>query len=347
MTSFSISNFDIGRSGRCFIIGEVAQAHDGSLGMAHAYIDAIADCGGDAVKFQTHIADAESTPEEPWRVKFSKQDATRFDYWKRMEFTPEQWLGLKQHCDERNIIFLSSPFSMQAVDLLLNIGIDAWKIASGEVNNIPLVNRLLKTNRPILISSGMSYLHELKKVTGLCKKECVPFGIFQCTTAYPCPPEKIGLNLIDSFRQEFACPVGLSDHSGEIYSSLAAVTLGCELLEVHITFNKKMFGPDTPASLDLDQFKMLVNGVRYTEQILAHPVNKTEMVDEISQMRELFTKSLVASENVFAGSLLIPENVTLKKPGTGISVEKYDQYIGKRLRRNVSKGSLYVAEDFE
>ncbi|MDC0293202.1 N-acetylneuraminate synthase family protein [Verrucomicrobia bacterium] len=347
MTSFSISNFDIGRSGRCFIIGEVAQAHDGSLGMAHAYIDAIADCGGDAVKFQTHIADAESTPEEPWRVKFSKQDATRFDYWKRMEFTPEQWLGLKQHCDERNIIFLSSPFSMQAVDLLLNIGIDAWKIASGEVNNIPLVNRLLKTNRPILISSGMSYLHELKKVTGLCKKECVPFGIFQCTTAYPCPPEKIGLNLIDSFRQEFACPVGLSDHSGEIYSSLAAVTLGCELLEVHITFNKKMFGPDTPSSLDLDQFKMLVNGVRYTEQILAHPVNKTEMVDEISQMRELFTKSLVASENVFAGSLLIPENVTLKKPGTGISVEKYDQYIGKRLRRNVSKGSFYVAEDFE
>ena len=140
----------------CLIIAEVAQAHDGSLGAAHAYIDAIADAGADAVKFQTHIAEAESTPHEPWRVKFSKQDATRYDYWKRIEFTEEQWLGLKQHADERNLIFLSSPFSIEAVDLLTRIGVRYWKIASGEVSNLPMLEHILKTRLPIILSSGMS-----------------------------------------------------------------------------------------------------------------------------------------------------------------------------------------------
>ena len=118
------------------IIAEVAQAHDGSLGMAHAYIDAIANAGADAVKFQTHIASAESTPGEPWRVKFSQQDATRYDYWKRMEFTEEQWQGLKKHADERGLKFLSSPFSVEAVELLTRVGVAAWKVASGEVSNV-------------------------------------------------------------------------------------------------------------------------------------------------------------------------------------------------------------------
>src|SRR5262245_60624614 len=119
----------------CWIVAEVAQAHDGSLGMAHAYIDAIGNAGADAVKFQTHIAAAESTPNEPWRVKFSPQDATRYDYWKRMEFTEEQWHGLKKHAVECGLEFLSSPFSVEAVDLLTRVGVAAWKVASGEINN--------------------------------------------------------------------------------------------------------------------------------------------------------------------------------------------------------------------
>jgi N-acetylneuraminate synthase len=122
----------------CLIIGEVAQAHDGSLGMAHAFIEAIAAAGADAVKFQTHIAAAESTPAEPWRVRFSAQDASRYDYWKRMEFTEEQWRGLKQHAFEKGLLFLSSPFSLEAVELLERVGVAAWKIASGETGNRPL-----------------------------------------------------------------------------------------------------------------------------------------------------------------------------------------------------------------
>src|SRR5262245_49617347 len=129
----------------CMIIGEVAQAHDGSLGMAHCFIDAIAQAGADAVKFQTHIAAAESTSTEPWRVKFSPQDATRYDYWRRMEFTEGQWQGLKHHVEDRGLKFLSSPFSLEAVDLLTRVGVAAWKIASGEAGNIPLFERIAGT----------------------------------------------------------------------------------------------------------------------------------------------------------------------------------------------------------
>jgi N,N'-diacetyllegionaminate synthase len=140
----------------CLIIGEVAQMHDGSLGTAHAYIDAVAGAGADGVKFQTHIAAAESTPGEPWRVKFSPQDSTRYQYWKRMEFSEEQWRGLAEHARDRGLIFLSSAFSAEAVELLERLGMAAWKVGAGEVSNLPLIERMARTGRPVLLSSGMS-----------------------------------------------------------------------------------------------------------------------------------------------------------------------------------------------
>jgi N,N'-diacetyllegionaminate synthase len=139
-------------SGRCLVIGEVALSHDGSLGLAHAFIDAIAAAGADAVKFQTHIAAAESTPAEPFRVKFSRQDGSRYDYWKRMEFTEDQWRGLAAHCAERNVLFISSPFSLAAVDLLQRAGQPLWKIASGEVSNLPLLDRILDSGSPVRVA---------------------------------------------------------------------------------------------------------------------------------------------------------------------------------------------------
>src|SRR5688500_6749139 len=147
--------------GRCLIIAEVGLAHDGSLGLAHAFIDDAARGGADAVKFQTHIASAESTPAEPFRVNFSRQDATRYDYWKRMEFTEVEWRGLAEHAAERGLLFLSSPFSIEAVELLTRVGMPMWKIASGEVGNRPLLDAVVATGRPVLLSSGMSGMSEL------------------------------------------------------------------------------------------------------------------------------------------------------------------------------------------
>src|SRR5919199_176992 len=147
-----------GLSTRCCIVAEVAQAHDGSLGTAHAFIDACARAGADAVKFQTHIAAAESTPGEPWRGKFSRQDPSRHDYWKRMGVGEDQWGGLKEHADARGLLFLSSPFSVEAVDLLARVGVAAWKVASGEVGNVPMFERMAGGGGPVLLSPGMSPL---------------------------------------------------------------------------------------------------------------------------------------------------------------------------------------------
>src|SRR5688572_4142551 len=171
-------------SGRCLVIGEVAMSHDGSVGLAHAFIDAIAGAGADAVKFQTHIAAAESTPLEPFRVAFSRQDSSRYDYWKRMEFSEEEWRGLAKHCHERNVLFISSPFSVEAVDMLERIGQPLWKIASGETSNGQLLDRVLQTGAPVLLSTGLSPLAEIDAAVAKVKAKGVPVGVFQCTTAY-------------------------------------------------------------------------------------------------------------------------------------------------------------------
>jgi N-acetylneuraminate synthase len=328
------------------IIAEVAQAHDGSLGMAHAFIDAIAMGGADAVKFQTHIASAESTPTEPWRVQFSRQDSTRYDYWKRMEFTEEQWRGLKQHAEERGLQFLSSPFSIEAVDLLTRIGVAAWKVASGEINNTLLFERMAATGLPILLSTGMSPLNEIDTAVLRAKERSLPTTVMQCTSAYPCPPEKIGLNLLSFFRERYDCQIGLSDHSGTIYAGLAAATLGIDVLEVHVTLSREMFGPDVPASITTAELRQLVGGIRFIEKINANPVRKDEIAAEMTPMRELFTKSIVARNDLPAGTVLAREHLTTKKPGTGIPAAQLPEVIGRKLRRFIAADTLLSEDDW-
>lgn len=343
--NFRIKNHFVGDGYPCFIIGEVGQAHDGSLGMAHAFIDAIARAGGNAVKFQTHFADAESTLEEPWRIKFSKQDDSRYDYWKRMEFTENQWKGLKEHAESKGLIFLSSPFSRKAVDMLYKLGVPAWKIPSGEVNNFHLLEIIANTGLPILLSSGMSSLEELDSTVKFCRDKNAEIAIFQCTTAYPCPPEKIGLNLLQEFKHRYDCPVGLSDHSSKIFSGFAAVAEGASLLEVHVTFSKEMFGPDVSSSLDFNEFSQLVEGVRYIETMNSNPVVKNIMAQEIEPLRKMFTKSIVLKDDFPKGTVLSEEHFEFKKPGTGIPPENIKDIIGKQLKKDTKKDILISFDD--
>ena len=332
-------------SDNCLVIGEVAQAHDGSLGTAHAFIDAIAAAGANAVKFQTHIAAAESTPGEPWRVRFSPQDETRYEYWKRMEFTESQWAGLKSHADERGLLFLSSPFSVEAAHLLDRLGMKAWKVASGEVSNPVLLDFLLSTGKPVLMSTGMSPLAEIDAVARRVMDRGLPLAVLQCTTAYPCPPEKVGLNLIPFFRERYACTVGLSDHSGTIYPGIAAVALGAEVLEVHVTLSREAFGPDVPASLTTPELRQLVDGVRFLEKAMASPVDKDGMATEMEPLRRMFTKSVVAREDLPEGTILSEQHLTVKKPGGGIPASRMTDLIGLRLRRTVRADEPLRFED--
>lgn len=330
----------------CLIVAEVAQAHDGSLGTAHAYIDAAASAGADAVKFQTHIAAAESTPGEPWRVKFSRQDATRYDYWRRMEFTEEQWFGLAAHAAERGLVFLSSAFSFEAVELLERIGVPAWKVGAGETSNIPLLEKMASTGKPVILSSGMSGWEELDAAVNCVRGHGAAVAVLQCTTAYPCPPEKIGFNVIGELRQRYNCPVGLSDHSGTIYAGIGAATLGASIIEVHITFSRQGFGPDVPASLTPKGLKQLVAGVRFIECALRNPVDKQAMAESFAELRQVFGKSVVAARDLPAGHQLTISDLAFKKPGTGIPAARYREVLGRKLHRAVAADTLLSEELF-
>jgi N-acetylneuraminate synthase len=332
---------------RCLIVGEVAQTHDGSLGTAHAYIDAIAGAGAGAVKFQTHIAEFESTPGEPWRIEFSRQDATRYDYWKRMEFTEAQWRGLADHALERGLVFLSSPFSHEAVDMLERVGVPAWKVGAGEISNLPMIEKMSRTGKPVILSTGMSGWDELDAAVDCVRSNGAEPAVLQCTTAYPCPPEKLGLNVIAELRDRYRCVGGLSDHSGTIYAGLAAATLGAQIIEVHVAFSRECFGPDVIASITTQELKQLVEGVRFIERALANPVDKEAMAVDLVELRRVFGKSITAARDLQAGHVIAAGDLAFKKPGTGIPAARASEVTGRRLKRAVAAGSMLTEEDFE
>lgn len=334
-------------SSSVFIIAEIAQAHDGSLGLAHSYIDAAAKAGANAVKFQTHIASAESTPSEEWRIKFSKQDASRYDYWKRMEFSKEQWRELIIHAEEKGLDFISSPFSVEAVDLLTDVGLKFWKVASGEVNNTQLFEKIILTGQPVFLSTGMSPMDEIDKAVELLRKGTADLTVMQCTSMYPTPAEKTGLNMMEVFRNRYGLKTGLSDHSGNIYSGLAAAALGADAIEVHLTFSRDMFGPDVPASITVDEFKSLTEGVRFIKQALGNPVDKDEIAEELSDMRKLFNKSIVAKSDIAKGTILTENLIAFKKPGTGLQADNIASVLGKKASKDLKTDDLINFNDIE
>ena len=329
------------------IIAEIGQAHEGSLGIAHSYIDAMAKAGVNAIKFQTHIAEAESSQFEPFRVKFSYEDETRFDYWKRMEFSEDQWIGLKTHCDEVGVEFLSSPFSLAAIDMLERVGVKRYKVGSGEVNNHLLLEYLAKTGKPVLLSSGMSRFDELDASVALLKALGTQLSVFQCTTSYPTRPENWGLNVIAELKQRYEVPVGYSDHSGDIYACLFAAAQGAELFEFHTVYDKSMFGPDAKSSLTPVEVSKLVKGLRQYEQSLLNPVDKSSN-SQYSELKGIFEKSLAVNKDLSAGHILRLEDLETKKPkGKGINAAEFQSILGARLARSLGKWEFLNKTDLD
>jgi N-acetylneuraminate synthase len=242
---------------------------------------------------------------------------------------------------------VSSPFSLAAAELLERIGQPFWKIASGETSNAQLLDRVAGTGVPVLLSTGMSPLVEIDAAVARVKARGVPVGVFQCTTAYPCPPEKIGLNLIPFYRERYGGWVGLSDHSATIYPGLAGAAIGMDVLEVHVTLSREMFGPDVIASITTAELRQLVDGIRFIERMRAAPVDKDASARESAPLRRLFTRSLVARDALPAGTVLAPEHLVIKKPGTGLSPDRLPEVIGRRLTRSVAADQVLAAEDIE
>ena len=331
-----------------FLIAEIGQAHEGSLGIAHSYIDGLAETGVNAIKFQTHIAEAESSIYEPFRVNFSYEDKSRFDYWKRMSFTFEQWMGIKKHCDQVGLEFMSSPFSQTAVDLLEKIGVERYKIGSGEVTNFLMLEKIARTGKPIILSSGMSTFEELDAAVNFINRFGNDLSILQCTTSYPTPPEGLGLNVIPELIQRYPnFKIGLSEHSGKTTTGIAAIAMGAKILEFHTVFDRRMFGPDSKSSLTIDEIKQLVEGVRFLEVAFANPVNKSDS-SSYNQLKQIFEKSLAVNQNLEKGHLIKFEDLETKKPfGYGIPAKQYQLVLGRKLKVSKKRFDFLKEEDLE
>ena len=273
---FDVGWRHIGDGSPCFVIAEVGLAHGGSLGLAHSYVEAVAKREVDAVKFQCHLGD----PVSEWRVHPEwAQDENRQAYWKRTGFESWEWEGLAAHAQSLGLEFLCSPFSVEAVRMLDPL-VPAWKVPSGKVMDVDLLKALESTQKPWLISTGMATYEEIQNALIPPRK----FAVLQSTSMYPCPPEKIGLL---AFLNASMVPRGLSDHSGTIYPGLAAVALGCDVLEVHVCFSKEQGGFDTAASIDMEDLARLVEGVRFIERA-KQPVDKDALAKELEPMRRVF-----------------------------------------------------------
>lgn len=311
--------------------------------MAHSYIDAIADAGADAVKFQTHIASEESTLDEPFRKRFSSQDASRYAYWERMEFDLSQWKELAEHAERRSLIFLSSAFSEAAVNLLTEVGMPAWKVGSGEYRSLALLEAMRATGRPVLLSTGMSRWEEIDRVIE--RLGALPHMLFQCTSTYPTSLKDVGLNVLDSFRRRYGCPVGLSDHSGTPFPALAALASGADAIEVHVCFDRGLFGPDAQASVTMSELAFLCRARDAFEEMKQHPVDKGDVADRLEGMRDIFSKSLAPARDLKAGEVITSGLLKPKKPGTGIPEGELGNVLGRKLLRDVPANRLLRFED--
>ena len=327
------------RKSRVTIIAEIGNSHEGSLGLAKCFIRVAADCGVDIVKFQTHIFEAESLPSAPNPPYFSRE--TRKEYFERTAFSLAQWKELKDYAEEVcGVEFLSSPFSLEAVELLEKVGVSAYKVPSGEVSNQPLLIKIASTKKKVFLSSGMSTMTELDEAVDILQKNgCCGIIILQCTSKYPCPPENAGLNVLEELRNRYNLPVGFSDHTLGIAIPIAAVCLGACVIEKHFTLSRAMYGSDAKNATEPDEFKCMVDEIHSVEKALKSHIDKDEIARTLVEMKRIFEKSIVAASDLPRGTILEEKHLTYKKPGDGIPARMFRQVIGKELVQDISKNS--------
>jgi N,N'-diacetyllegionaminate synthase len=335
-----IGGHPLGPGGPTFVVAEIGNNHDGSVGQARALIDAAAGAGADAVKLQTHIAEAEMLPSTPTPPHF---DEPRFEFTRRMELDLDEHVQLKELAEERGLVFFSSPFSVEAVDLLERVGVPAYKLASGEITNPPVVEAVAATGRPVLLSTGMSGLEEIDGAVSILRDHEAPFLIMQCTSIYPCPPEKVNLSAMRALGERFSCPVGLSDHTPDIYTAIAAVALGAACVEKHFTLSRRLHGPDHHASLEPPDLARLVAGVRQVEAAMGDETKERD--PKLDPVRATFEKSVVTAAPVPEGATIERSMLTTKRPGDGIPAARLPELVGRRARRPLERNQLIGEQD--
>lgn len=327
-----------------YVIAEIGSVHDGSKGNALKLVELAASTGANAVKFQTHIAEAETLKSAPSPSYFS--DEPRFDYFNRTGFDLREWQELKSAADELGVDFLSSPFSVAALELLEELGTPFYKVPSGEVTNLDLLSKIANTRKHVFLSSGMSNWSELDVAIETISKVHNKITVLQCSSLYPCPAENVGLNVISEMGDRWGLPVGFSDHTIDNYAAFAAVTLGACVIEKHLTFSKLMYGSDALNAAEPDQFVDMVRGIRQISQMIANKTDKDDL-SIYSNMKKTFEKSIVSIVEIPKGTTISRDMIALKKPGTGLGAAHIDTVVGSIATQDIPPDEIITIQQMK
>lgn len=324
-----------------FIIAEAGVNHNGDINIAKKLIDAACEAGVDAVKFQTFKAENIVTQNAP-KAEYQKEttgQGSQFEMLKKLELSFKDHIFLKEYCDRKKGIFLSTPFDFESVDLLEKVGIKYYKVSSGDLTNIPLLKHIAKLQKPIILSTGMANLGEVEMAVKAIKKYMDKnLYLLHCTSNYPTLYEDVNLNAMVTLKNAFKLPIGYSDHTVGIEVPIAAVAMGAKIIEKHFTLDRHMEGPDHRASLEPDELKNMVDSIRNIENAFGDGVKRCNKNEE--DTRKVARKSIVAKTDLKKGTKLSLYNIAFKRPGKGISPIYTNIVIDKKINRDVGKDEL-------
>ncbi|MCJ7791209.1 MAG: N-acetylneuraminate synthase [Dehalococcoidia bacterium] len=347
MAEVKIGNKWIGDNKPCFIIAEAGVNHNGDVNLAKRLIDVAKRAGADAVKFQTFRAENVVTA-NAGKANYQKETTgngeSQLEMLKKLELAERDFGELFTYSREKGVIFLSSPFDKESADLLDELGVPAFKIASGEITNFPLLKHVARKKKLIILSTGMSTLGEIEEALGVLRKEgAEEIILLHCVSCYPAASEDINLRAMDTLRRAFKLPVGLSDHTLGIAIPIAAVALGACVIEKHFTLDRYFPGPDHRVSLEPGELKHMVKAIRDVEKALGDGVKKP--AEEEKENKELVRRSLVAKVDIAEGTMLAEEMLDIKRPAGGIEPKYIGLVVGRRAKKDIAKDSLIMWEE--
>jgi N-acetylneuraminate synthase/N,N'-diacetyllegionaminate synthase len=336
----------LGESEPTFIVAEIGVNHNGSVNRARKLIDAAKSAGADAVKFQAYKTERIVTKYAE-KAKYQKETTdpkkSQYDMLKKLELKDADFVELHRYAKKRSIIFLSSAFDEESVDLLAGLDVSAFKVPSGETTNFPLLRHIAEKKKPIILSTGLSTLDEIGEVIRVMEEKGVEdIVLLHCVTSYPAKAEDVNLRVMDFLKRSFGCPVGFSDHTLGISIPIAATALGAVLIEKHFTLDKKMSGPDHRASLEPDEFKQMVTAIRDVEKAMGDGIKRLTKGEE--QIKKAARRSVVARVKIRKGTVIRENMLDLKRPGTGLEPKDLSKILGKKAKKDILADELITLE---
>ncbi|OGV51856.1 MAG: hypothetical protein A2X49_03550 [Lentisphaerae bacterium GWF2_52_8] len=346
--SFVISGRRIGPGEPCFIIAEAGVNHNGELKMALELVDAAAEAGADCIKFQAFSTEASESSLSLKPSYFDGRDGgqSKLDFSRALEFNREEFAEIAERCRKKGIIFLSMAADLPSLELLVSIGSPAIKIGSSDTNNVLLQREVARTGLPVILSTGISTMEDVKAAVSWMRLQgAKEIALLQCTSQYPSPCCEINLRVLDTFRSTFSVPVGISDHSSGLHIAVAAVARGANIVEKHFTLSRKLPGVDHLASVEPQELKALIGQIREVETALGDGVKR--VTESEAEHLKTMRKSLFAARSVPAGTQLSWEDITVKRPGTGLTPPEALKLIGRRVKKDIAADTLLKAEVFD